>query len=826
MGIDLIYCNSCCQAYHASCLNEFERPRLRPTPESWVCPNCHACHICGVSTKQTLPSSSSSSISCFDCKRNFHLRCLKPGHDEQQNRSRPEQRWFCPSCIKCDCGQPLKSTDENLLPRTKSAPCQQALMCPDCSNNLKLLRGKQSTKIEKCHLCQKFIGQFVTKPKPLFSLSLIGHQPRPVKHQLLQCTKCTHRFHPVCDGYLNEDVILLPSVTSISAGVVCSQCDPRGKETLQNSLMSYKIQGNVVNSSVEELWDPSVPFRCFIVVQGTITSVSSILHILLSEESRLSDLHRYMSNLQQLHQSLDRSLNLHAFLNDLLIVVQYFLHHLDPCRWQAAIDACLARHCPWFQSTSFSSKSKTLICSSSMTSSSSPTVFHHRCSTNPSLDHTYSLTQDRLRSQANISQSHLLNSSDSLLNFIDQQMGEKSSWENLHQLDTRLCQLCQTYADQVSPNISRLIPIGLNQWVHVGCILPAYAKTLARPPYVLRQIHSMILRCQKNFTCDLCSKVGASVQCYIVDCPARFHCHCLEQYYATLNSSVQERWKMFHGLLPNLTTLCSKHNQTRNKDDGLDNDQINRRWNIHPPEELDSHWYFFVLELMHLPSINSSSAVYADLSNTPMELSLTDIHLCIGSLQIRSLGHFDYLLNMDADADDQNHRLYPADYRASRVFWSTNNAREKTIYHLRIHIEQTYHQEPSNHRVIEYPLSDAQIRLDQLYQQCQNYFKKFPTRKSVPPLPTPPKSNPMVTNPTRRTSVISTGRLRPRNNPGNPTRPAPGDEISEILSIDTKTLRNLFSQDAVKSSQLSRFARALVQALQHIDQSLPAAVKQ
>lgn len=240
MGIDLIYCNSCCQAYHAACLNELERPRLRPTPESWVCPNCRSCDVCGLSTKKAL----SSLISCFDCKRNFHLRCLKPDHDEQQSRCRKEQRWFCPSCIKCDCGQSLKSTDENLLPRTKSVPCQQALMCNDCLNNLKLLRGKQSSKIEKCHLCQRFIGQFVAKPKPLFSLSLIGHQPRQVKQPLLQCTKCTHRFHPACDGYLNEDVLLLSSVPSISSGVICSKCGAHAKEMVQTSLMSYKIRGN------------------------------------------------------------------------------------------------------------------------------------------------------------------------------------------------------------------------------------------------------------------------------------------------------------------------------------------------------------------------------------------------------------------------------------------------------------------------------------------------------------------------------------------------------------------------------------------------------
>lgn len=200
-----------------------------------------------------------------------------------------------------------------------------------------------------------------------------------------------------------------------------------------------------------------------------------------------------------------------------------------------------------------------------------------------------------------------------------------------------------------------------------------------------------------------------------------------------------------------------------------------------------------------------------------MDLSLTDLNLCIGSLQIHSLGHFDYLLSTDADFDDQNQKVYPAEYHATRVFWSTSNAREKTIYHLRIDVEQTYHHERSNHRLIEYPLSNEQIRLEQLYQLCRKYFEKFPSRKSSSSSTGPLRSKMNVINQICRASVVSTGRLKPQENKA--------DEISEILSIDTKTLRNLFTQDSVKSSQLSRFALALVQALQHIDQSLPA-VKQ
>jgi hypothetical protein len=240
MGTDLIYCNSCCEAYHTACLNESERPRLCPTPESWLCPNCNVCNICGLLTNSPL-------IICFDCKRIFHIKCIKQFKDEQQQQQYlniHNQIWFCPLCIKCDCGQKLLSNEENLLSLTKSFLSQQSLMCLDCLNNMKIIRTNKNDKIEKCHLCEKFIEQFIIKPKPLFSLSLIGNQSQQRINNLLQCIKCKHRFHPICDGYLNEDITLIPYIKNISMNIICSKCDCNQRENIRNSLINYKLQGD------------------------------------------------------------------------------------------------------------------------------------------------------------------------------------------------------------------------------------------------------------------------------------------------------------------------------------------------------------------------------------------------------------------------------------------------------------------------------------------------------------------------------------------------------------------------------------------------------
>ncbi len=472
----------------------------------------------------------------------------------------------------------------------------------------------------------------------------------------------------------------------------------------------------------------------FLVVKNTISSITSTLQIIISEETRLNDMKHYMSNLQQLHQSRTQSLNLHAFINDLLIIIQHLLDNLDSRQWQAAIDSCITNQCPWFKSSHLYSTNKILLCSSTNISINQSNLFLNRCSVLPSIDHTYSLNNERILFESNLYKNNLLTSSDSLLRYMNNKHEKTNSFDNLYQIDTRICQLCQTYADHFSPNISRLISIGINQWVHIGCILPAYSKTLDQPPYILHNINETIHRCQTKSKCDICLEMGASVQCYVNDCHARFHCQCIERYYSTFDRNLQEKLNIIHGLLPNLTTLCLIHSRKK--------DEIN---------------------LLKIKSINLSSPVYADLSDSLIEFSLTNIKLCIGSLQIKSLGNYDYLLE-----HDPNTIIYPNGYQASRLFWSTKNARQKTIYHLDIKIEQTYHHEKSNHQTIEYPLSTKQIHLEQLYKTCERYFKKFQNQSSL----------------------IS----------------------SKKLSLDTKTLRNLFNNH--KSDKLSRVALAIVQALQ------------
>jgi len=135
----------------------------------------------------------------------------------------------------------------------------------------------------------------------------------------------------------------------------------------------------------------------------------------------------------------------------------------------------------------------------------------------------------------------------------------------------------------------------------------------------------------------------------------------------------------------------------------------------------------FYLDGTNLPKIkfvNTSSTVYGDLSNNLVEFALINIRLCIGSLQIESLGNFDYQIDKIDDNFFPN-KNYPNNYRASRLFWSIKNPRQKTVYHLHIEMNQTYHNDLSNHKTMEHPMTNEQIHNEQLYETCRKYFKKF-----------------------------------------------------------------------------------------------------
>ena len=267
------------------------------------------------------------------------------------------------------------------------------------------------------------------------------------------------------------------------------------------------------------------------------SNIFSTFQLIITDDNQLTQMEKYLTHLQQFHESHPQIFNLQQYLNDFLAIIQHLFSSHDLQRWQSVLHGCILRQCPWFKSSMVLSN---------------PSIHSQPV---PSIDHTYAMNNDLVVHQP---------SADSLLNYLENYANNASnSFVNLHQIDTRKCQLCQSLSDHSSIHIGRLISFGINQWVHVGCILAAYAKNLDQPPYILRNIRETIIRCQTKYICVLCSKLGASVHCYENECYQRFHSHCIQKYYSTIDKTHQTPLNLKNGFLPNLTTLCLKHNGTK-----------------------------------------------------------------------------------------------------------------------------------------------------------------------------------------------------------------------------------------------------------------------
>ena len=283
-------------------------------------------------------------------------------------------------------------------------------------------------------------------------------------------------------------------------------------------------------------------------MQVILAKVSSILERMSMTEEHRTKVQSYLANLQQLHESRRQSFNLHAFLNDLLLLIRRLFTNHDLSRWQSAIDGCILCQCPWFKSPSF-------------LSNHSSALPHRTLQPVPSTDHSYAFPSLSYHNETHRKKTHFLTNTDSLLRYLTENPTDpQDQFTNLHRTDQRKCQLCETMSDHNTSNIGRLISFGINQWVHVGCILPAYAKNLDQPPYILRNIRETVNRCQTKYVCALCARLGASVHCHEHECYQRFHFECIQKYYAAVEKTVQQQLNITHGFLPNLTTLCLRHN--------------------------------------------------------------------------------------------------------------------------------------------------------------------------------------------------------------------------------------------------------------------------
>ncbi|XP_047667134.1 histone-lysine N-methyltransferase 2C isoform X10 [Tachysurus fulvidraco] len=160
---DHLFCTTCGQHYHGTCLDVVVTPLVRV---GWQCPECKVCLTC------RNPGEDTKMLVCDMCDKGFHTFCLEPVMD-----SLPAGSWRCKNCRTCaQCG--VRAPGQ----WTSSSLC-------DCCQ-------QQQHPAPICHICGR--GQDSDAPK-----------------DLLVCNTCRRCVHAEC---VKQDD------SELQDGYTCSVC--------------------------------------------------------------------------------------------------------------------------------------------------------------------------------------------------------------------------------------------------------------------------------------------------------------------------------------------------------------------------------------------------------------------------------------------------------------------------------------------------------------------------------------------------------------------------------------------------------------------------
>ncbi|XP_070989710.1 histone-lysine N-methyltransferase 2C-like isoform X2 [Oncorhynchus clarkii lewisi] len=179
---DQLFCTSCGQHYHGSCLDMAVTPLRRA---GWQCPECKVCQTC------KNPGEDDKMLVCDMCDKGYHTFCLQPAIDDI-----PTNGWRCQNCRVCiQCGT-----------RTSGQWHHTSLLCDSCVQH-------QDPALT-CPLCACILDP--------------EHQK-----DLLSCHSCKRWLHLECERQSSGQADIQPS-----QGYVCSSCRPTGSPPQQAPLQA------------------------------------------------------------------------------------------------------------------------------------------------------------------------------------------------------------------------------------------------------------------------------------------------------------------------------------------------------------------------------------------------------------------------------------------------------------------------------------------------------------------------------------------------------------------------------------------------------------
>uniref|UniRef100_A0A8C9T658 Histone-lysine N-methyltransferase 2C n=1 Tax=Scleropages formosus TaxID=113540 RepID=A0A8C9T658_SCLFO len=192
--LDQLFCTTCGQHYHGTCLDIGVTPLKRA---GWQCPECKVCQTC------KNPGEDSKMLVCDTCDKGYHTFCLQPVMD-----SIPTNGWRCKNCRVCiQCGT-----------KTSSQWHHNCLLCEFCY--------QQQDAGASCPLCGKplgaeFLSDHLTCQSCKRYLHLecerqAGGRTDPLDREGYICTLCKHMELEVAETHTcPAHEALAPSLESL-----------------------------------------------------------------------------------------------------------------------------------------------------------------------------------------------------------------------------------------------------------------------------------------------------------------------------------------------------------------------------------------------------------------------------------------------------------------------------------------------------------------------------------------------------------------------------------------------------------------------------------
>lgn len=210
-------------------------------------------------------------------------------------------------------------------------------------------------------------------------------------------------------------------------------------------------------------------------------------------------------------------------------------------------------------------------------------------------------------------------------------------YNNIHVEDSRSCCLCKGLGDGQETKEGRLLYCGQNEWVHANCALWSN-EVFEEIDGSLQNVHGAISR-GRLIRCTECGKKGASIGCCSKNCNNTFHYPCARSIGLAFNDDK--------------TVFCILHLANCN-------DKTSQK-------EVD---------------FDLRRSVYVELDRKKKKYAEPDkVKVMIGSLSVDCLGTF------VPEFSDTTEKILPANYRCSRLYWSTVNPMKIVRYYIRTYVQ-------------------------------------------------------------------------------------------------------------------------------------------